>query len=217
MRKQQQAVYTETRRRGDCYQTQSWLKTAGILMILLAAGCGRSPQTTFYTLTPAVAVSEVSRLSGRVPSIAIAAVTLPELVDRPQLVVAEAGSKVAILETRRWAEPLKSAVPRLLAENLSRLTGAEQVSFYPQHAANKADYRIFVDIQHFEATDVAISLDVLWSIHNGISGAPVTGRSKISEPIANKEFEALVTGYSKALAAVSRELAQAIRTIQTKE
>lgn len=217
MRKRQQAVQTETRRRRACCQTELWLKMAVILMLLLAAGCGRSPQTTFYTLTPTAAVSDASQLVKPAPSIAIAAVTLPELVDRPQLVVADAGSKVAILESRRWAEPLKSAVPRLLAENLSRLTGAEQVSFYPQHAANKADYRIFADIQRFEATADRVHLDALWSIRSGKTGAPVTGRSKISEPIANAEFETLVTGYSKALATLSRELAQAIRTIQTKE
>ena len=187
------------------------------LVVCCLAGCGRSPQTTFYTLTPTVAVSETSKLTAAAPSVAIASVTLPELVDRPQLVVPDAGSKVVILETVRWAEPLKSAIPRLLAENLSRLLGSDQVSYYPQHAAYAPDYRIFVDIQRFETTGATVVVDALWSIRTTQAGKPVTGRSRITEPAGTAEYEALTAAYSKAVAAVSRELAQAVRSLQTKK
>lgn len=217
MKKRDQAVHVETWRHGDGYPSMAGRIAAGILITLLAAGCGRSPQTTFYTLTPVVPVSESSKLTGNAVAVAFAAVTLPELVDRPQLVVADAGSKVAILETRRWAEPLKSAVPRLLAENLSRLIGAEQVSCYPQHAADSTDYRIFVDFQRFEATETVVTVDALWSIRSVKAGKPLNGRSRITETIANAEYETLVAAYSRALAAVSRDLARSVQAIQTKE
>lgn len=216
MKIQEQSVQAETRRRGEPYQAMIGRIAAGMLITLLIAGCGRSPQVQFYTLTPVVP-SEASLLVKAAPSIAIAAVTLPELVDRPQLVVADTGTKVAILETRRWAEPLKSAIPRLLAENLSRLINAEQISFYPQHAADRADYRVFVDFQRFEATDTTVIVDALWSIRSVKTDKSLSGRSRITEPIANAEFETLVAAYSRALAAVSRELARSVQTIQTKE
>ncbi len=184
---------------------------------LLLGGCGKSPQVQFYTLTPAVP-SEASHLVKNVPSIAIAGVTLPELVDRPQLVVPDTGARVSILEASRWAEPLKSAIPRLLAENLSRSIGADRVAVYPQHAAYSVDYRIFVDIQRFEATGNAVVIDALWSIRNSVKeGKPVTGCSKISEPSGSTEVEAIVAAYSRALAAVSKDLARAVRALQTKE
>jgi uncharacterized protein len=190
--------------------------TSGAVAVLLLGGCGRSPRVQFYTLTPTVP-SEVSVLVKNAPSIAIAAVTLPELVDRPQLVVSDAGSGVAILETRRWAEPLKNAIPRLLAENLSHSIGTDRVAAYPQHAANNTDYKIFVDIQRFEATGTTVVIDALWSIRSEKDGKSIAGRSKISEPLGNTDVEACVAAYSKALAAVSKELAQAVRTLQTKE
>ncbi|MDD2501987.1 MAG: ABC-type transport auxiliary lipoprotein family protein, partial [Geobacter sp.] len=69
----------------------------GLFVSLALAGCGRSPQTSFYTLTPLVVDAAIPRSTG--PSIAIASVTLPELIDRPQLVVPDGGTRIAILES----------------------------------------------------------------------------------------------------------------------
>ncbi|SJZ32702.1 hypothetical protein SAMN02745119_00003 [Trichlorobacter thiogenes] len=187
----------------------------GLSGLFLLGGCGRSPQTTFYTLTPLVAEATTPR--GASPSIAIASVTLPELVDRPQLVVPDAGTRVAILETQRWAEPLKSALPRLLAENISRLMNSDRVSAYPQHAANSAEYRLFVDIQRFEQAGNAVVVDALWEIRSAKGAKPVTGRSKLVEPVAAADYEAVVAGYSRAVATLSKEVVQSLRSLQTKE
>ncbi len=217
MRKHQRAMHAETQRRGAYFRgVTSWI-AAVMLLTLSTAGCGRSPQTTFYTLTPTVPVTELSKLSGAVPSVAIASVTLPELVDRPQLVVTESGSKVTILEASRWAEPLKSAVARSLAENISRLLGLDQVSYYPQHAAYNPDYRIFVDIQRFESTGATVRVEALWSIRGVKEGKPVRGHSKITEQAGATDYEAMVAGYSKAVAALSKDIAQAVRGLQTKK
>lgn len=187
----------------------------GLSGLLLLAGCGRSPQTTFYTLTPLVEQATTPR--GASPSIAIASVTLPELVDRPQLVVPDAGTRVAILETQRWAEPLKSALPRLLAENISRLMNSDRVSAYPQHAANSAEYRLFVDIQRFEQAGNTVVVDALWEIRSAKGAKPVTGRSKLVEPVGSADYEAVVAGYSRAVATLSKEVVQSLRSLQTKE
>lgn len=187
----------------------------GLGSLLVLAGCGRSPQTSFYTLTPLVAETTTPQAGG--PSIAIVAVTLPELVDRPQLVVPDAGTRVAILESQRWAEPLKSAIPRLLADNISRLMNSDRVSAYPQHAANSADYRLFVDLQRFELTGNTVVVDALWEIRSAKGTQPVTGRSKMVETIGSADYEAVVAGYSRAVATLSKEMVQSLRNLQTKE
>ena len=187
----------------------------GLGSLLVLAGCGRSPQTSFYTLTPLVAEMTIPRVTG--PSIAVASVTLPELIDRPQLVVPDAGTRVAILESHRWAEPLKSAIPRLLADNISRLMNSDRVSAYPQHAANSAGYRLFVDFQRFELTGNTVVVDALWEIRGAKGVQPVTGRSKMVETVGSADYEAVVAGYSRAMATLSREMVQSLRNLQTKE
>lgn len=193
---------------------RAWLLCSGLMIVGLSA-CGRSPQTTFYTLSPLVA--EVTALQPAAPALAVASVTLPELVDRPQLVVPDTGATVVILESHRWAEPLKAAIPRLLADNLSRLTGADHVAAWPQHAANHVDYRLFVDLQRFEVVGTSVVIDALWQLRSTKDGTtPLSGRAKITESLAASGYEAIIDGYNRALAALSREIAQPLRSLPKK-
>lgn len=183
-----------------------------ITLFILAtaiAGCSRSPHTTFYKLTPVEAeVTTADRATS--PTVAIASVTLPEMVDRPQLVLPDSGVKVQLLETHRWAEPLKTAIPRILADNLSRRIGSDKVSFHPQYASGKANYRIFVDLQQFEATQGAVVLDALWTIKAAEGGPAVTRRSRQVVQIAGTGYEAMVAAYSKTLGLFAEEMAAVV-------
>ncbi|MFZ2951049.1 MAG: PqiC family protein [Desulfuromonadaceae bacterium] len=183
-----------------------------VCLAVALAGCSGSPRVTFYTLEPGVQV-ETTAAATAVPSVAVGPVTLPEVVDRPQLVVRVAANRVEILETHRWAEPLKSEIPRLMAENLRRLLGSSRVSSYHQHAGVEADYRLLVDIQRFESSPgEAVTVEVVWSLRRAAGGAPKTGRSLVREPVDAVGYDPLVAAYGRALLAVSRDLAGAIRT-----
>ena len=185
----------------------------GMLAVCLAAvsaGCSRSPRVTFYTLEPGARIEAAA--ASAVPAVAVGPVTLPEVVDRPQLVVRVAANRVEILETHRWAEPLKSEIPRLIAGNLGRLLGSSRVSFYLQHAAALADYRVLVDIQRFESSPgEAVTVEAAWSLRHG-GGAPKTGHSLVREPVATEGYDPLVAAYGRAILAVSADLARAIRS-----
>jgi uncharacterized lipoprotein YmbA len=188
--------------------------TVGMLAVCLAvalAGCSRSPRVTFYTLEPGAQV-ETAAAATAIPTVAVGPVTLPEVVDRPQLVVRVSANRVDILETHRWAEPLKSEIPRLIAENLGRLLGSSRVSSYLQHAGADADYRVLVDIQRFESSPgEAVTVEAVWSLRRAAGGAPKTGRSLVREPVGAEGYDPLVAAYGRALLAVSHDLARAIR------
>ncbi|MGB9081412.1 MAG: PqiC family protein [Desulfuromonadaceae bacterium] len=187
-----------------------WIVTLSLAVAL--AGCSRSPRVTFYTLESGAQV-EAAASAAAVPSVAVGPVTLPEVVDRPQLVVRVAANRVEILETHRWAEPLKSEIPRLMAENLRRLLGSARVSSYLQHAGVDADYRVLVDIQRFESSPgEAVTIEAVWSLRRSAGGAPKTGRSLVREPVDAAGYDPLVAACGRALLAVSRDLAGAIRT-----
>jgi len=187
-----------------------WIVTACLAIAL--AGCSRSPRVTFYTLEPAAQVESAAAVTP-VPAVAVGPVTLPEVVDRPQLVLRVAAHRVEILETHRWAEPLKSEIPRLIAENLGRLLGTSRVSSYLQHAGIDADYRVLVDIQRFESSPgEAVTVEAVWSLRRVAGGAPKTGRTLVREPVDAVGYDPLVAAYGRALLAVSRDLASAIRS-----
>jgi len=193
-------------------KTRHWLIIALVCWVVAAlAGCSRSPRANFYILEP-TAKAEIALPARKAPTVAIATVTLPEIVDRPQLVVRVDGSRVDILEMHRWAEPLKSGITRLLAENLSRLLGLDHVSLYSQSGASAADYQIFVDIRRFESTADSVTIDAFWTIRRSTQESQKTGRSQVHEPRGGEGYETLVSAYSRALGAVSNDIARAIRS-----
>ena len=179
------------------------------LALFLLAGCSRSPRVIFYTLN---AVATPEAVSPALNSVAIGPVTIPEAPNQPLLVVRTSANEVDILETHRWAAPLKSEIPRIIAEDLTILLKATRVSTYPQNAGVDATYRILIDIQRFEMiAGKEVALDALWSVRRSGDGAPKTGRSVVSEPAGAAGYDALVAAQSRALATVSHDLAAALR------
>lgn len=147
-------------------------------------------------------------------TVAIGPVTLPDILSRPQLVVQTGANRVEILETHRWAESLKSEIPRIIAQDLAILLNPARVTAYPQNAGLDAEYRVMVDIQRLTMTaGEGVLLDALWSVRRNGGGAPKTGRSVISEPVVVAGYDVLVAAQSRSLAALSRDLDQALRAV----
>jgi len=186
-----------------------WMVT--VCLAFATSACSRSPRVTFYTLEPG-AHAEAAAADTSVPAVSVGPVTLPEVVDRPQLVVRVAANRVEILEAHRWAEPLKSEISRLIAENLRRLLGSGRVSSHLQHAGADAELRVLVDIQRFESSPgEAVIVEAVWSLRRATGEARKTGRSLVREPVDAVGFDPMVAAYGRALHAVSRDLAKAIQ------
>lgn len=178
-----------------------------VLVTTVVAACASST-AQFYTLSAngAAAPTEPAAYS-----VAVGPVGVPEIVDRPQFVVRVAENQVELAEHARWAEPLKGAIPRVIAANLARTLSDARV------AANSpdGDYRVVVDIQRFESVrGDAVTIDALWSVRPPKGTALRAGRSVVREAVAGKDYDGLAAAHSKALAVLSDDIAQVIRTEQ---
>jgi hypothetical protein len=174
------------------------------------AGCGTPAQLNYFTLTaPAPSASPAA---ARSPSVYVGPVTIPEAVDRPQMVRRLAANQVEIADLDRWAEPLKAAIPRVLADAIGRELGTSTVMTSRQSATLAFDYRVAVDIERFDfsAGDGA-AVDALWTIRAGPDGAPRTGRSQARESAGSGAPEAMAAAQSRALEAVARDIAAQIK------
>lgn len=190
--------------------------TAALLMITTLIGCGSSSKETYHTLSAAAAMHGLSPAEGAPAySVALGPITLPEVVDRPQLVLRVGPNEVTFVELHRWAGSLKSEISRILADNLAAYLNVRQVAAYPQSAGDNADYRVLVDIQRFDSTlGESVTIDALWTIKRQSDGVGRTGRTTASEP-SGGSYDAVVAGHSRALATVSRDIAEAIRSLST--
>jgi uncharacterized lipoprotein YmbA len=180
------------------------------IALCFSAGCATSPESKFYTLS-AVPVVEQSPGVGQV-AIAIDPVTIPELVDRSQIVSRVDANRVSIDEFARWAEPLKSQIPRVLAADLAQFIPGAIVSTYPQRVDDKA-YRVSVDVQGFDtSTNGAVTLTVIWSVRAPNRAQQVSGRSVAHETADGPGYAALVAAHSRALALVASDIGVAMRS-----
>lgn len=175
----------------------------------IAAGCGSSPKPRFYTLNADAEMKQERFLSLAKPSVGIGSVTMPDSVSRPHFVVRTGANELLISDQYRWAEPLKTEVARVIAENLSRSLENPRVAAYPQSAALDADYRIALDFQRFEARLGGETLvDVLWTMRAADGSSRKSGRIAAREPAGGDSHEALAASYSRGLLRVSAELAR---------
>jgi uncharacterized lipoprotein YmbA len=194
---------------------RSLFTTTMVLAAALASGCASSPQASFYTLS-AERPQEQTGTGTPTPTttwaIVMGAVTVPEIDDRPQFVLRVDPNRITLDEFSRWADPLKSQIRRVIAADLALQFPGALVSGYPQGADSKLTYFVSVDVQSFESAPEAASVSVLWSVKPPKEGAPVSGRTVVSEPTGAQGNDALVAAHSRAMAAVSAAIATAIRS-----
>jgi uncharacterized lipoprotein YmbA len=186
------------------------MRRAALLMVTLAlGGCGvtgTSPEPRFYTLTaepaPAAAASRTTYL------VVVGPVTVPELVDRPQIVTRSAEHRVELHELARWAAPLRSEIPRVIAENLARLLPDARTATGEQRASGAPDYRVLVDVQRFDSSNAGATIQASWTVRT--QGAQTLSGRSVATEAAGAGYEALAAAHSRALSRIAAEIAQAI-------
>ena len=175
---------------------------------LILCGCASSPPSQFYTLSATAAPELAPARSGY--RIVVGPATLNESVDRPQLVVRQSENRVTLVEQARWAEPLASAIPRVIAEDLGRLLSSNGVLAYPQ-GPEDFDYQVLIEVLRFDSVpNDAATLEVAWTLR-APNGDKRYGRTLVRERVEGSGYEPLVAAHSRALRAVSAEIAEAIR------
>jgi uncharacterized protein len=181
------------------------------ILVVLAAGCA-SPASRFYTLSaanpPAATPSNLS--------VVVGPVSVPAVVDRPQIVVSTGPNQVRLEEFNRWAAPLQNTIARVVAENLVAMLGTPRVILFSQTLGGDVDYRAAIEVQRFEsAPGEAAILDAVWTVSRAKDGKSLTGRTTVQEVTSDKSYDALAAAHSRALARLSQDIADSVRTLES--
>lgn len=183
-------------------------------VLLALAGCASTPQEHFYTLGAPVVVAAGLENQQAVVNVAIGPVTVPAIVDRPQMVLRLSDNQVLVMEQSRWAQPLEDELAQAVAADLAQQLGDLPVRVYPQNAGGDARYRVRIDVQRFESTPGAgAAIEILWAIRDAGNARLGEGRSVVREAAGDMGIDAVVAAHGRALAAVSRDIAAALRRL----
>jgi uncharacterized lipoprotein YmbA len=146
--------------------------------------------------------------------VAVGPVSVPDVVDRPQIVVSLGPNQVRLEEFDRWALPLQSNIARVVAENLIVLLGTPRITVFPQSTSADAEYRAIIDVQRFESMPgEAAVLDAIWIVRRAKDGKTERGRTTVRDAIQAKDYDALAAGHSRAAARLSQDIAGAVRAL----
>lgn len=192
------------------------VKIAALLLtvtLLLGACSAKSPPVSFYTLSTLPGTDQTAAPASRAQtvSIGIGPVQLPELLDRPQIVTRSSANRIQVAEFHRWGGALKEEVIRVLVENITQLTGVNQVLAFPW-GAFEPTYRVVVDIQQFDGPlGGSVRLKARWSIISAQgSQSPPMNITEITATVSGASHEDQVAAHSQALGRLSREIAAAL-------
>jgi uncharacterized lipoprotein YmbA len=191
---------------------------ATLIMIglALAAGCtfGSAP-VHFHMLAPAppAAATAPAAAVGRGPTIGIGPVTLPRYLERINIVT-RGDTEMDVSEYDRWAEPLNSSVPRLLASDLSTMLGTERIAMYPWPIETTIDRQVVVDVLRFEGTMAGdVVLDARWRVLGPARQELVLQHSVVREAAGANGYPAVVAAMRRAVGVLSREISEAIKRL----
>jgi len=95
------------------------------------------------------------------------------------------------------------------------LLGTRLVFSYEDRGAPHPEIQVTVDVQRFDARlGETVMIDSLWTIRSA-AGKAAPGRAAVRETIGGNGYDALVPAHSRALAALSQQIAEAIRSGKT--
>jgi len=198
-----------------------WIAAAWIAGVV--AGCA-SPREHLYSLEPEsgdVRAATSSRLvtdrshanpaPTTLPVVAVGPLTLPDIVDRPQLVVRDSDYAVSVLEQERWAAPLKETLPRLLATQLSAQLPERRFLAASSPALGSANARLAVEITRFDLLRTGgARVSAHWNYR--LADTSIDGDSEGDAAATGRGYEALVDAARRACAALTDDIAAQIRS-----
>jgi len=188
------------------------LLCSGMLTIY---GCSSKP-TKFYVLTPLAEVQTIpDRLNEDTLSIGVGPISLPDYVNRPQIVTKNGANELVIDEFYRWAEPLRTNVSRVLRDNLATLLGTENINKYPWNRFVHIDYQVSIDFTRFDSViGKEAIIEARWIVLTDRGRNEILRKkSKITKKAETEHYDAIVIAESQALAELSQQIAHKIHTL----
>ena len=186
-------------------------RAAACLLAAATAACSildpRPDPSRFFLLATLAKVETAAPAPGSAhESVGVGPVSLPEYLERPELVRRSASHEVVPSAFERWAEPLGSQTARVLGEDVALLTGAA-VTLYPW-LSPAPQRQVVVHIHRFEPVeDARIELVARVRVVRFDAGESSDQRHEISVPLAARDGSAVAAAMSEALLELARRVA----------
>jgi uncharacterized lipoprotein YmbA len=181
-----------------------------IVFACLSFGCGSSPPSAFYALSPengAPQSTPFHTIKLRRPGVA-------GYLDRPEIVKTIVDHRLGVVETDRWAAPLDEMLGRILAQDIEQRLAGSVVFTEDGAITADADATLEVDIRRFDVGGGGeVNLVAEVAMEKGDTHTPAGTRAvRLKQTPSGAGTAALVSTMSDLLGKLADEVAVLVRS-----
>jgi uncharacterized lipoprotein YmbA len=192
--------------------TRAVFIVAALAGLAIPSACLRTPAVHYYTLVNKGPAGPPR--AGVRYTVYVAPASVPETVDRPELVLRVSATEVAVDDDYRWAEPLRTGIARAVADGLARRLEGALVSTSEEGPKSQSDVEITIDVQHLDvALAEGAAIEVVWTARWADGRSTRTGRSFArARGAPGGSHDAAVAACAATLESVSDAIARSVRS-----
>jgi uncharacterized protein len=193
---------------------------ASLLLLFLLTACTADRPVRFYTLpdsrapgtqSPGPVVSEAA--------VAVGPVTLPDYVNRPEIVTRAASGEVYIAESDRWAGPLEDDITRVLTEDVSAGLRSMNIAAVSWRRPVQTRVRVPVTIVRLDAIQGRrVWIEAQWTVRT--AGGAAEGRvyeGTFEAPAPGPGYQGIASGISTAIGQLGEKIVQSLAGILARQ
>lgn len=188
-----------------------------MVCLAMLSACTSAPVTRTYVLSAAAGAGTGAAASAKPVAVAVSDVSLPQYLDRTQIVIRGRGHRVLVIENELWAGNLREDMLRVLVENLVVLLASENVVGAAHVQRIAPEYRVAVEVLRFERDAAGpVVLGARWWLTRAADGMVLASRVETltGAPLAaDAPYEAIVASMSTVYAEFAKTIAQRILAI----
>ena len=187
-------------------------------MVLTIGGCGTSPVAKMYTLNAVDKASTVVAGSEQSIAIKLGPISIPDSLDKPQIVTRVGANRLETDEFNRWAGDYQSDIQRIIGENISSLLPTNQVMMSDEIILVPVDYQILVNVRKFDGElggVVTLNADWVLSVKNK-EKTVIAKKSIFTEKTDGADYQSYAAAQSRLLEKLSKAMVDEVRTHEKK-
>lgn len=183
-------------------------KISTVLCCMLLMACSwRSPNSSFYVMDS----SDLQLLSDKKISVSVARVKVPDMLDRPQIIVSDKGSsQIKVLEFERWGETYPDMLQSTITNDLIAYLPNAYVKRTYFDGENTL-YSVNVEINRLQAyKGDKVVLSAWWNIKDAKGNIIKREQGSYEAKVDGNEIRDMVAAQAEAVHKMSRDIASAL-------
>lgn len=200
-------------------QYKTALHFSALLLISTITACSATSDTTqFYTLKPIENLTETHYSANNKKSISIESLSIPRLLDRPQIISRKGKNQVFRSEYHQWGGSVTEEIKQLITSSIEKELLDSNYYILSSDSRFQPEYSLYIDVKRLDGLlGQQTSIEISWLLESRNTRFSSHGIVKLSESLASQEYSDYVSSLQALLVKSSQSISeQLLRAVANK-